>query len=94
LIQYESLLNLYEIARFKHPSQFFAHLIGELFYLKGEVVMEQFLNKEVTILTCLGGVDGSSNWYKGIVTSVDDEFVCVNDKQYIVKKYILSVTLK
>lgn len=56
--------------------------------------MEQFLNKEVTILTCLGGVDGSSNWYKGIVTSVDDEFVCVNDKQYIVKKYILSVTLK
>ena len=56
--------------------------------------MERFLNQKVQICTSLGGIDGSGSWYKGVVTAVDDEFVCLDDKYFIVKKYILSICLK
>lgn len=56
--------------------------------------MEKFLNKTVIIETCLGGIDGSGMMYKGKITSFDDEYVCLNDELYIVRKYILSIKVK
>ena len=56
--------------------------------------MEQFLNKEVRIRACLGAMEGSGMQYTGIVTSCDDEFLCLNNKEYIVRKFIMSITLK
>ena len=56
--------------------------------------MERFLNQKVQIVACLGGIDGSGAWYKGVVTAIDDEFVCLDDKIYIVKKFILAIAIK
>lgn len=56
--------------------------------------MEKFLNKKVGITTCMGGTYGAGEYYKGIVTSFDDEFVCLNGKTYIYRKYILSIDIR
>ena len=56
--------------------------------------MERFLNKTVVIIACLGGMRGSGNGYKGVVTSYDDEYVCLDNKKYIVRKFIMSIEIK
>ena len=56
--------------------------------------MEKFLNKNVIIHTCLGGVSGSGCTFKGILTSYDDEYVCLNNNIFIVKKFIIAIEVK
>ena len=56
--------------------------------------MEKFLNKTVHINTCLGGIDGSGSFYKGVLTSYDDEYVCLDNNLYIVKKFIMAIKVK
>ncbi len=56
--------------------------------------MKKFIGRKVYIRTCLGGMEGSSGLFKGVVTSVDDEFLCLDDKVYVVIKYIMSVEVK
>lgn len=56
--------------------------------------MERFLNQKVQIRACLGGIDGSGDWYKGVMTSCDDEFVCLDNNIYIVRRFILSIIVK
>lgn len=56
--------------------------------------MERFINKKVEVRACLGGIDGSGLYCKGVVTSVDDEFLVLDYETYIVRKYILSITIK
>lgn len=56
--------------------------------------MEKFLNKKVLIETCLGGIDGSGMMYKGVVTSYDEEYICLDESLYVVRKYILSIKVK
>lgn len=56
--------------------------------------MEKFLSKKIIVLTIVGDVYGMSKSYKGIVTSFDDEFICLDEKIYIARKYIESITIK
>lgn len=56
--------------------------------------MEKFLNKKVVIEACLGGMEGSGSVFKGTVTSYDDEFVCLDNNTFIVRKYILAIVIK
>ena len=57
-------------------------------------IMEKFLSKKVIILTIVGDIHGMSQAYKGIVTSFDDEFICLDEKIYVARKYIASITIK
>ena len=57
-------------------------------------IMEKFLSKKIIVLTIVGDADGMSKSYKGIVTSFDDEFICLDEKIYIARKYIASITIK
>ena len=56
--------------------------------------MEKFLNKRIHISTCLGGYNGGAAGYKGVLTSYDDEFVCLDNSVYIVRKFIMSIIIK
>lgn len=56
--------------------------------------MQRFLSKKVIVLTIMGDAYGISKTYKGVMTSFDDDFVCLDEKVYIVRKYILSITIK
>ena len=56
--------------------------------------MEKFLNKTVQITACLGGMDGSGCGFKGVLTSYDDEYVCLDNSIYITRKFILSIRVK
>lgn len=56
--------------------------------------MEKFLNKAVIICTCLGGVYGSGSVYKGIVTSYDDDFICLDNNTYIDRRFIMTIKIK
>lgn len=56
--------------------------------------MEKFLSKKVIVLTIVGDIHGMSQSYKGIFTSFDDEFICLDEKIYIARKYIASITIK
>ena len=56
--------------------------------------MEKFLNQKVVIKACLGGVEGSGSVFKGTVTSYDDEFVCLDNTTFIVRKYILAIGIE
>ena len=56
--------------------------------------MEKFLNKNVIVEAILGGIEGSGRPFQGTVTSYDDEFVCLDNNTFIVKKYILAITIK
>ena len=57
--------------------------------------MEKFLNKKVEIRTCLGSIYSSVGVeYNGTVTSFDDEYVCLDNNLYVVRKYILSIKVK
>lgn len=56
--------------------------------------MQKFLTKKVIISTITGGAYGTSNTYKGIVTSFDDEYICLDEKTYIARKYIASIIIK
>lgn len=53
--------------------------------------MEKFLNKTVLITTCLGGYNGAGSGYKGLLTSYDDEYVCLDNNVYIVRKFIMTI---
>lgn len=53
--------------------------------------MERFLNRKVIITTCMGSIDGMGSSYKGIITSVDDEFVCLDNNFFVVRKFVMSV---
>ena len=53
--------------------------------------MEKFLNKKIYIKTTLGGGSGAGTFYRGVMTSFDDEYVCLDNKIYIVRKFILSI---
>lgn len=57
-------------------------------------IIEKFLSKKIIVLTIVGDVYGMSKSYKGIVTSFDDEFICLDEKIYIARKYIASITIK
>ena len=50
--------------------------------------MEKLLSKKVIIFV------RDSIPYRGFVTSIDDEFICLNEKVYIMRKYIISITIK
>jgi len=56
--------------------------------------MENFLYKTVSIRTFLGGTGGLSRDYTGLLTSYDDEFVCLDNTVYIATKFIMIITLK
>ena len=56
--------------------------------------MEKFLNKKVIIRACLGGIEGSGYALKGILTSYDDEYVCLDNTIYFVRKFILAIEIK
>ena len=56
--------------------------------------MENFLNKAVIINTCLGGLYGSGSAYKGVLTSYDNEYVCLDNNAYIVRKFIMTIKIK
>lgn len=56
--------------------------------------MEKFLNKTVVITMCLGGLSGTGCSYKGILTSYDDEYVCLDNNLYIVRKFIMAIKIK
>lgn len=56
--------------------------------------MENFLNKHVIVTACLGGINGSGCGFKGVVTSYDDEFLCLDNETYISRKLILAIRLK
>ena len=53
--------------------------------------MEKFLNKNVIVAYFTGHLAAS---YKGVITSIDDEFVCFDDNLYIAKKFIISIMVK
>lgn len=53
--------------------------------------MEKFLNKKVMILYFTGHIAGQ---YKGVVTSLDDEFICLDGNIFIAKKFIISIMVK
>lgn len=55
---------------------------------------ENLLNKKVIISSIMGEVHGLSTEYKGTVTYIDDEFICLDDNTYVAKKYILSIIIK
>ncbi len=52
------------------------------------------MNQNVTIHTAFGSMKGSGTIYKGVVTDYDDEFVCLDNKTYIVRKFIMTIKLK
>lgn len=54
--------------------------------------MENLLNKKVIISTIMGV--HSYKYKEGIVTFVDDEFICLDSKTYVARKYILSIIVK
>ncbi|MBP3707307.1 MAG: hypothetical protein J6J36_01700 [Clostridia bacterium] len=56
--------------------------------------MEKFLNKKVSVITCMGGTYGAADFYKGVFTSYDDNFICLNNKTYIAIKYIMTIDVK
>lgn len=56
--------------------------------------MEKFLNKKVGITTCMGGAYGAAEYFKGVLTSFDDDFVCINGKTFICRKFILAIDIK
>lgn len=56
--------------------------------------MAIFLDKKVMVQTCLGGVDGGSDAYSGIFTSFNDDFICLDNKIYIARKYIMMIKIK
>ena len=53
--------------------------------------MEKFLNKKVIILYFTGHLERS---YKGVVTSLNDEFICLDENMFIAKKFIISIMVK
>lgn len=56
--------------------------------------MEKFLNKSILVRTCLGGMDGSGLEYKGTLTSYDDEYICLDERIYVVRKFIITIMIK
>ena len=59
--------------------------------------MDKFLNKELTIRTGIGGIDGSGCLYIGTLISYDDDFVCLETKKemiYIARKFILGISYR
>lgn len=56
--------------------------------------MENFLNKKVIISSIMGDIHGLRTEYKGTVTYIDDEFICLDNETYVAKKYILSIIVK
>ncbi len=52
--------------------------------------MEKFLNKKVIISTTMG----DSRMFTGIMTSYDDDYVCLNNNIHIVRKFILAIQIK
>ena len=55
--------------------------------------MDIFLNQKVEIYTCFGGVDGSYSYYKGIVTSFNEEYLCLDNNKYVARKYIMMIKI-
>ncbi len=55
--------------------------------------MEKFLNKKVIIIYFIGEYSYRSQ-YKGVVTSLDDEFICLDEKIFIARKFIISIMVK
>ena len=56
--------------------------------------MEKFLNKTVHIIACLGGLDGAGYSFSGVLTSYDDEFVCLDNSVYVTRKFILAIKVR
>lgn len=56
--------------------------------------MENLLNKKVIISMLMGDTHGISIKYKGVITFVDDEFICLDNETYVARKYILSIIVK
>ena len=52
--------------------------------------MERFMNKKVVITTAMG----ANIMFAGIITSYDDEYVCLDNSVYIVRKFILAIKCK
>lgn len=53
--------------------------------------MEKFLNKKVIIIYFTGNLGAR---YKGVVTSLDDEFICLDKNMFIARKFIISIVVK
>ncbi len=53
--------------------------------------MEKFLNKKVIIIYFTGNLGAQ---YKGVVTSLDDEFICLDENMFIARKFIISIIVK
>lgn len=60
--------------------------------IRGDL-MEKFLNKKVIIIYFTGEYSYRSQ-YKGVVTSLDDEFICLDEKIFIARKFIISIVVK
>ena len=56
--------------------------------------MEKFLNKKVGITTSMGGAYGAAEYYKGVLTSFDDDFICLNGRTYIKREFILAIEVR
>ena len=56
--------------------------------------MDKFLNQKVTIVTFMTGPSGYLSEFKGTFTSYDDEYVCLDNNIFIVRKYIIAIAIK
>lgn len=52
--------------------------------------MEKFLNKKVVITTTMGDL----RMFVGTVSSYDDEYVCLDNNLYVVRKFICAIQIK
>ena len=57
-------------------------------------MFDQFLNKKVTIQVWFGTIASRTGLnYKGTVTSADENFICLDNKTYILTKYVIAIKL-
>lgn len=52
--------------------------------------MEKFLNQKVAITTAMG----TNRMFIGKLTSFDDEYICLDNNLYIVRKFILAIKIR
>ena len=56
-------------------------------------MLERYLNKEVEVLTQIQGTALSTK-YEGMITDIGDEFIEINNRTLISKKFLYRITIK
>lgn len=66
-------------------------------YKENDMILESLLNKEVKVWSVLAntvnGVRGTWKPESGVLTSVDDEFIVIDDIYYLNRKFIYRIEL-